>query len=47
MQYIVYTHVSIVNEFFKEEEKKEREKRNYNGILHVPLLEESPNLKDF
>lgn len=44
--YIVYTHENIVNEFFKKEEMKEKEKRNYNDILYVPfsLMNESPYL---
>lgn len=35
--HVVYTHENIVNEFFKKEELKEKEKRNYNDILYVPF----------
>lgn len=47
--YIVYTHENIVNEFFQKEEMKEKEKRNYNDILYVPLNfnYESPYLNDY
>lgn len=44
--HVVYTHENIVNKFFKREEMKEKEKRNYNDILYVPfsLMNESPYL---
>lgn len=45
--YIVYTHENIKNELFKKEEMKEKQKKNYNDILYVPLMKESPYLNDY